>query len=325
MSNTLFSQMAQDGFEMVDSSFCVGTWRNYAVTLRHFSGKSYYVYVAIRVESAQNKLRKTIRAAIKTAGVKKCNINQVNKNYLLSTVTFGKEEREENAMRAYLDVLTSALRDAGVAPANTCAVSGAANPDSLCMMMNQAYFGFQPVNAAAVRQSGYEAQAKAEENENNGSYLTGAVGALLGALVGMAANLLLIVLLNRVSAWLFALVPVASMFGYKTLRGKTNKLAVVIVLLACILMVPILEFSAASIELARQYDLPFGEALGYVGERFFEAEVLKEALPDMLRLLLFMGLGLLIGWGYLQNSLNSTKIKSAQAQLDSMRPNPNRQ
>ena len=49
---------------------------------------------------------------------------------------------------------------------------------------------YQPVNAAALRQQGTQAREKAEENQTNGSYLLGLIGAILGTLVGLIPNLL---------------------------------------------------------------------------------------------------------------------------------------
>ncbi len=325
MEKTLFPQMGQYGFAPIGDSLCVGTWKNYAVTLRYVNGKTYYVYVALRVDSARSALRKTLRTALKTAGIKKCSVNQVTQNYLMGMITLGNVESEESDVRTFLDVLINALRDAGVAPANTCAVTGAANPDSLCLITNQKFYGYQPVNATAIRQSGYEARAKAEENENNGSYLTGLLGAILGTLVGMVANLVTIVFAHRIYSLLFALIPMAAMFGYKLFKGKTNKVSIVIVCVLSILAVPTLELLTLAILGVKENDFTFSESLSLFAENFFDSELLKETGPEMLQFLLFMALGLFFSWGYVNGSLNSTQLQNTQAQLDSMRPNPNRQ
>ena len=323
MENTLFSKLAQFGFEPVGADFCVGTWKNYAVTLRRFNARSYYFYVALRVDSARGALRKTLKAALKTAGIKGASVNQVAQNYLMGMIGIRKAEDEESSVRALFDTLTDALRDAGVQPADSCAVTGASNPDSLCLMTSQQFFGYQPVNAAAIRQSGYEAQAKAEENENNGNYLTGIVGAILGTLVGIAVNLLTIVFAQRIYSLLFALIPMAAMFGYKLFKGKTNKASIGIICVLSILAVPVLELLALTIIGARESDVSFFDALSFFASRFFDPDILKETGPEMLKFLLFMALGLIVGWSYMSNSLNSTKIQSSKMQLDSMRPNPN--
>lgn len=321
MQNNLFPKLLQFGFEQIDEKICVGTWKNYAVMLRHINGKNYYVYMSVRVQNARNTLRKTLRNAVKAAGIKKANVNQVMPNYVMAMLTV--EQDDPAKVSGFLDTLTEALRGAGVEPADTCALTGAANPDSLCVMMTQKYFGFQPVNAAAVRQSGYEAQAKAEDNENNGNYLTGILGAILGALVGIAVNLLTIAIGRRIYSILFALIPVASMFGYKLFKGKANKSSIVIVCVLSLLAVPVLEFLTCAIVLTQETYISFSESMSYWFEHFFDSDVLKETGPEMLKFLLFMALGLFIGWNYVNNSLNSTKIQSTKAQMDSVRPNPN--
>ena len=90
MENTLFQSMEQFDFAPVNQRLCVGTWKNYAVTLQQYSGRNYFVFVAVRVESARSALRKSLRAALKEAGIKHCSVNQVMKNHIQATVTVAR-------------------------------------------------------------------------------------------------------------------------------------------------------------------------------------------------------------------------------------------
>ena len=321
MDNTLFQEIARFGFKPVDQKVCVGTWRNYAVALNNYAGKAFYYYVAIRLPKASRDLQKAVVAAYKAAGLKNASVLSAGPNSLHGIYSLPQGDVGAN-FAAFLDLLTATLAQNGAAPANTCAVTGAANPDSLCFMMNPSFPGFQPVSGSAVRQDGYEAQAKVEENENNGSYAMGILGALLGMLVGVAVNVLTIVFLQRYFSILFALVPVAAMFGYKLFKGKLNKVSIIIVLVLSVIAVPLMEFLALAFTIAKEYDIPVGMALDGTSQVFFQAEALKELGPEMLKMLLFMVLGVFISFSFLRNQLNSTQVKGSQLQLDSMQPNP---
>ena len=80
MENPIFSAMTQYGFQTVDPYVCVGTWKTYAVTLRRFTAQSLSVNLAVRLGKPDKALRKTLRAAVKAAGLKKCAVNNVQAN-----------------------------------------------------------------------------------------------------------------------------------------------------------------------------------------------------------------------------------------------------
>ena len=322
MNNELFSALQQYGFKPVNDSFCVGTWRNYAVALQKFGGKLYYAYLAVRFDQVPKGLKKTLNNEIRQPGLKLGGVERVMKNFIHMSLSFPKSMDPTVFFAERMDAITGALGRNGVAPANSCAVTGAASPDSLCLIMDPNCFGYQPVCGSAVRQSGYEAQAKVEDNENNGSYLTGLLGAVLGMLVGVGVNLLTMVFLKHYYVALFALVPIAAMVGYKLFKGRTDKISIVIIIVLSVIAVPLMEFLFLAIDLSREYDAPLGECMKLVKELFFEPEVTKETVPEMLKMLLFMALGVGISWGFISKRLNSTQVRSSKLQLDSMQPNP---
>ena len=322
MDNILFQEIARFGFKPVDQKICVGTWRNYAVALNNYAGKAYYYYAAIRIPKGSRELLKAVTEAYKAAGLNKnASVLQAGPNCIQGIFTQPKEDLG-GCFARFLDTLTGTLAQNGVAPANTCALTGAPNPDSLCFMMNGTFLGYQPVCGSAVRQSGYEAQAKVEENENNGSYLTGFIGALLGMLAGVAVNLLTLVFLQRFFAVLFALVPVAAMFGYKLFKGKLDKVSIIIVIALSVVAVPLMEFLTLAIGFAREFGVPFSVSVQALSEMLQDPEVKKSVIGDLLKMLLFMALGVFIAFSFLRGQLNSTKSGSSQMALDSMRPNP---
>ena len=321
--NEYLSSLSQFGFTPVGAAFCVGTWNNYAVALQRFSGRAYYVYLAIRIQKSQAKaLKKALNAAVKATGVKVGGVDRVMPNFLHASFSFSKTEDPASRFANWMNTLTAALRANGVYPANTCAVTGAANPDALCLLTNPNFFGYQPVCSSAVRQSGYETQTRAEQNEASGSYLTGFVGALLGALVGIAINLVSILFADLMVAALFALIPIGAMFGYKLFKGKTDKVSIIIIVALCVAAIPVIVLLEIAYALMHNLGLALGDALGYAMELITDGEFLSSITRDLLMMILFMGLGVLFAWRYLSSQLNSTQLQSARLQLDTMRPNP---
>ncbi len=322
MDNTLFQEIARFGFKAVDQKICVGTWRNYAIALNNYGGKAYYYYAAVRMPKASRDLQKALTEAYKAAGLNKnASVLQAGPNCVHGIFTLPKEDLG-TVFSTFLDTLTATLAQNGAAPANSCALTGAPNPDSLCFMTNPSFLGYQPVCGSAVRQSGYAAQAKVEENENNGSYLTGFLGALLGMLAGVAVNLLTLVFLNFYSSFLFALIPIAAMFGYKLLKGKMDKTALIIVILLSVVAVPLMEYLTLALSIAKEYGISIGTAMQGTLQLLQYPEVKKEVIGDVLKMLLFMGLGVFFAFSFLRNQLNSTQTKGSQLMLDSMQPNP---
>lgn len=321
MENEMISGMRQYGFQAVTPYVCVGTWKNYAVTLRRFTRQSYYVYLAVRLGKANSQLRKTLRAAVKAAGMKKAAVNSVQANTVMGSFSFG-DSGSLAGLTAFLELLTNTLRENGVGPANTCAVTGAPNPDSLCMLQRQNCYGYQPVCASAVRRETSAVQERVEENENNGSYLTGTLGAVLGAILGIGVNVLTILFLERIFSLLFALVPIGAMFGYKLCKGKTNKYSLLIVIVLSVLAVPVMIYLSTALSFVRELKTPLGEALRVTGEIFFTGSFLREILGDLVKMLIFMALGVAFAWGYMREQLNVNRLEGANVHLESLRPNP---
>ena len=322
MANETFAQLSQFGFTPVNDAVCVGTWNNYAVELQRYSGRTYYTYLAIRIPKADKAVKKACNAAFKAAGLKRATVMGVAPNFVQAACTLEKGDAEVPCFRTFMDTLTGTLARNGIAPANTCALTGAPNPDSLCLVLNNKYMGYQPVVGAAVRQGNYDLQARVEENENNGSYASGFVGALIGALLAVAINVAAMVFTDRMYAILFALVPIFAMFGYKLFKGRTNKGSLIILLLLSLLAIPLMVYLTVTVSIVREYGVPLGDALRAAGQIVVNPEYLAEVRGTLLMMLLFMALGLLIAWRFIRGQLNSTRVQTSNLQVETMRPNP---
>ena len=316
--NELFSAFSRYGFES-EGVLGYGTWQNYAVTLQRLSARTYYIHVAVRLAEKPAKVGKILQKALKGRKIKN---QRFTKNTLIFSLNLPKGEDAAAAMASQLDAITEALRLNGIGPADTCAISGAPRPESLCLAPVDGLVSLQPVCAAAVRSQEAATREKVEENQENGSYALGFVGALLGMLVGLIPNLLTILFAERVSALLFALVPIASMFGYKLMKGKMSKGSVVIVILLSLLGVLVIPFLELVFYFVRDYGAPVGEAISTAGQLMGSPEFLSEILSELLQLLVFMALGILFAWRYMSGNVNSNVVQGAALQTASLRPNP---
>ena len=319
--NDAFIALSGLGFETA-GKVCFGTWNNYAILLRQGTGKNLFATFAVRLPKVMFDGRKELFREVKENSGNKLKPAGITKTSISFSIPIGKAENLSGFLSTSLKILTEALRNAGVAPADTCAATGADRPDSLCLMTKDNVQSFQPVCAAAIRDKDVMTREKAEENQENGSYLMGFVGTLLGMLVGLIPNLLSIIFASTIWSLLFALVPLCAMFGYKLFKGKMSKGSIVIVIVLCLFGVLLIPLFEITITLIREYGLALSDALGWATTLMLEPDVLSEISGELLQLLLFMALGIFIAWRYMSGSTNSSQVSGTEAQLATLRPNP---
>ena len=311
----VFAALSGHGFEIA-GDVCFGLWKDYAVSVRsHPNG--HQIELAVRTDKKNKAL---VRTLIKEAR------RQVRGKDVISCVNAGnavffvlrslRKAGGGEALPAALDLFTDLLRKNGLPPAETCAVCGGDHTDSLCMESS-----YQPVHAACMRRRAASTRDAVEDNENNGSIPLGIVGALLGTLAGLIPNVLTIVFLDRIFALLFALVPLAAMWGYRKFRGRQNAAAIVIVVLLSLASVLLLEVIVTAIAVAREFEAGLGLSLGFAFMYLFSAEGFVLFLRDSLMEWLFMGLGIFIAWRYLRQT-NAVRLRDLDAALSTLRPDP---
>ncbi len=311
---TLFPVLAPLGFETVGAA-CCGTWRGYAVTVRGLQYSLFQLGFAVRVDKKNTVLNKTLKTALK-AQLGKVFGGVVNQgNSLLFNLRFDEKSNLAEQFRVYAEAICQALAQNGVGPACTCAVCQGASPESLCLIDV-----FQPVHASCVQQKVVDAKDAAAENQQNGSYLTGTLGALLGALVGTIPTILLLLLSDTISAFLFALVPLAAMFGYRLFKGKSDTVSIVIIVIISILSVGFIALACIIWEIMDMFGCNLFQAFSLIGY-MLDWNDFFDILGSFWKGFLFMGLGIFISWSYLSKT-NSTQTQNAEAQLSTLRPNP---
>ena len=304
-----------------------GSWNNYAAAVYKYLVNTCYVSLAVRLDKIPSDAKKSIRQTLKQAG-KKYRLARLDKQTALFTAAFGKKDDLAQELPACLNLLTGALRAAGIGPADTCFKSGQPYPDSLCLVAIGQFASCQPVRAAALREESAKVQQKTEENENNGSYLFGLIGAILGMLVGVAVNVLMIAATEKIYALLFALIPFAAMFGYKLFKGKLTKASLGIIVVLCLIALVLMPFVQTVIGVQQTVKkefgrtLPLGDAIDVARKVVAQKGFLKEISGDLVKYVIFMALGLLIAWNYIRRQTNVAQLGAEKALLDTLCPNP---
>lgn len=318
----ILTALSELGFGNV-GAFHYSAWKGYAVSLRRITAKNFFADVAVRLDKIPGTLRKALAAAVKPYGIKISGSAAITRTTVSFNFTTGKNPDAKAELTEKLDAIAAALRDNAITPADTSALSGAAMPDSLCLVPTGNLITYQPVRAEEIRQQNAKLQEKAEDNEQNGSYGLGFVGALLGALVGLIPSVLLAFFADLISAWLFALVPICSMFGYKLFKGKMGKPAIAIVILMSLLAALVIPYVSVVAACVHELGDPLGLAMAEAFDYLRDPDVLQGILGIFLKILLFAGLGVFLGWSFLGRQTNSAVLKNAEEMTATLRPNPN--
>ncbi len=301
------------GFEELNGVF-FGTWQGYAVS--QFMNQGFYSFqFAVRTDKKDAQLRKTLLADMKARCAKRCRGVILQGSSVLFNMMFDRKQPYSEQMKAFLDAMAAALRSAGVAPAQTCAHCGGHSPDSLCLVGTSN----QPVHAACVRSAREAVVEKAQSNQESGSYLAGFIGAVLGTIIGLIPNVLTMLYAERIYALLFALVPLAAMFGYRLFKGRKDKAAIVIIVLLSVLAVFVQQTIYVVIELTKEYGVTFAEAFDATREFLFTSEGVSAMMQDCAMQFVFMALGIVIAWRYLAQT-NTGAVAHAEAAASTLRP-----
>ncbi len=306
------SALCNLGFETAGSR-CFGVWNGFAVSVHH-SAPSDYFDLAVRAEKNKGReYAQKIRSALRGRSPKVV-LNAVNRDHITFASSLNKKSSAEGQLRLILDLITAVMTDCGFGPADTCVVCGKDHPDSLCLLST-----YQPVHAACVGSFAETARADAEENEINGSYASGTIGGILGVLVGLVPSLLSILLFDRIYAALFALVPLCAMWGYRKLRGKRSHGSIVIVIVLSLLGVVLLEFLAVAISFKQELGMSIVPAMRYTLNYLFSSVGIGVLLQESISELLFMALGIILAWRYL-NHTNAGSLAAAETAGKTLRP-----
>lgn len=167
------------------------------------SKKAFTVYITT-AEAVKGKLLKAVSQKAKEDKVR------LSVNHRMVFFKAGLKNGEGmDAVLAKINIAVRALRENGVNPPVKCAICSRDGADAF-VRLPEGIMIYDAVHRECLNKALHEAAAV--EEENPGSYAMGALGAFLGAIVGIIPAFIGIYALNIVSAWLFALIPIAAYY-----------------------------------------------------------------------------------------------------------------
>lgn len=226
-------------------------------------------------------------------------------------VVSARDEQLAGLFRAGMDLVTGELRACGTTLSDACPLCRQKGCDGYAIVGG----GYVPVHQHCCQSRSGDTVARAALNNLNGNYLTGWIGALLGAVVGLIPTLLLAWFANLISAWLCALVPLGAYYGYKLLRGKMDRMATVATVIASLLQVFVLEQALNYLYIVRYMGLwpSVSAAVRY----YFEINEIGDMVVGMIQPLIFIVLGIVIVGGIIKRT-NQNDTVDAGAMLGSL-------
>ncbi len=311
--NQILKALETLGFE-ASGGISYGIYKGYAMDMSPSDGY-YTLRIAAKAPSTDKALKKELKADISQAGAP-MSLSEISEDGISFIMRLNKKSPYEQQEAVILDAAVSILRSRGFAPMDACAICGGGSPDSLCLAPN-----FRPVHSACIKNMHEHTKDSIEHNEQNGSYLTGILGAILGALVGLVPSILTAFLLDKIYAILFAVVPIASMWLYKKFNGKNNKASIVIIVILSLLSVFVLQFMIVGIAFRDEYNISYGQAMAVVMEVFLNLDGFVFVVKNSLVELFFMLLGIMFSWQYICRT-GAAVLKDSEYLVSTLRPNP---
>ena len=271
----------------------------------------YYVMLFLDVASIPEDAKESLNASLKGWG----KVADCKKQKLSLTV------RPRKYPGAHADAVREALKAvsaAGFKPNEVCPKCGQTGCDvaAVCGVHE-----FRPTHRACLQGNAEDISEKADKNAQNGSYLLGILGAILGMLVGTLPTLLTVVFLDYEYAILFALMPVCAYFGYKLFGGKMNTAAIVVTVIMAVLGVYMVMF-----ECAVYSDIAYGgyllrDALPLLLDYMLVGENWVILTGDLWVEFLFAALGVWFSWRLISRTSKSA-LADAEAVIELAVPYP---
>ncbi|BCN32810.1 hypothetical protein [Anaeromicropila herbilytica] len=302
--------LSRKGFQKYESAM-LGVIEGYPVMITKAANSSSQASITYSIDG---KVTRKVMKALSKLGYAGLGKNSVKVNFSLKDKKF--EEKYDNATTK----VVKALQELGIMPQTACPICGSSECDSYALMGE----GYQPVHAKCVKNYQVGIKEKTEKNELSGNYFTGLIGALLGGVVGSVPNILSILWANKIYAVLFALIPLCTYYGYKLLRGKLNKVCVVITMLVSIIAVFFIEFAVTVMMVVDQFGFTIQESFTTCLDMMKTPEAFKEVFfnSDSITSFIFVIIGIIITWSQISTT-NHSIVSSAEEISKTLTPNLN--
>lgn len=238
----------------------------------------------------------------------KCKLNTVdlNRTYRVRELTIGQRgitvifhdnPGTMKKIRAFLDWFMPLLEESGATKVSVCNECGCdiMSDDGWVLIDGVAHHMHTACKEKVKQELAAEAQER--EEEDGGSYLTGALGAIVGALIGAVAWAL-VMMLGYVTSLVGLLIGFLAEKGYNLAKGKQGKGKIAVLIVAIVLGVLLGTVAADVISLAQMIssgelvDFTYGDIPAFILFLLLnDGEYLTATLSNMGMGLLFAGLG----------------------------------
>lgn len=287
-----------------------GVFHGYAATFCEGSG---FKQMTITTHFSDPAQRYELDKALNQPGV----TSQYNvRNLLVApnclTVVFNDTVGTMKKIKAFVDFLMPLLDTHGAAKAEVCSECGGLIQNDGVWMLRDNTAAFYVHEACGRRvQETLEAENTRRKEEENGSYLSGVVGAVIGAALGAVVWAILL-MLGYIVGLVGLLIGFLAEKGYTLLKGKQGKAKIAILIIAVIFGVLLGTAAGTCLQVVQvinenQLDMAFfPDIMSAVLE---DGDVQGEIAANVLIGLLFAGIGV---FGMLYNEskkLSGEKVK----------------
>ena len=262
MIGSALKKMAKENGMQVAHGVAYGVYRGYALTMCEGNGwKALEFATRFADPAAQNDLERKLNAVDlkRTYRVQSLEIGQRS-----IAIQFLDNPGTMKKLLAFLDWFLPMLEESGATKADICNECGQQTYGGDCWVLidGVAHYMHAACKENVKRELANEAQAAKEEN--TGSYLTGMLGAIGGALIGSVVWAV-VLMLGYVASIVGLLIGFLAEKGYNLAKGKQDKGKIAVLVIAIVLGVLVGTVAADAISLAQMiasgelYEFTYGE------------------------------------------------------------------
>lgn len=251
-------------------------------------------------------IKKDLKRAVKKYAV----VTYIGKEHMLAIVA-NQPKKFAERYQGMSAAVVAVFAENNVRPVDVCPYCKQAG----CDVIAQHKTGYQAVHNACLRNEQDKIKAAAEDNLNNGSYLLGIIGAVIGGLLACIPSVLSTLWAETAYAILYALIPLGIYYGYKLFKGKMDRVALVVTIVLSLffaLMVDVLTVIAFMVS----EGLPLNLLILLIVDKEF---LIDFFVRDGLISLVFTGLGVFWTWGQISKT-SYTAVARTEETLASVIP-----
>lgn len=287
-------KFAKENGMNVSSGVAYGALRGYAATLSEGSG---YKQIVVTTKFSDPAKVQELQSQL--------NQKNITREYRVKNLTFtpgtiiivfNDTVGTMKKIAAFIDWVFPLLGAAGASTADFCGECGGHLEAGCWKLINGVAFHMHESCAEKVRNQVAE-ENEARKQETDGTYLMGAVGAVLGAALG-AVVWALVLLGGYVASIVGLLIGWLAEKGYNLFRGRQGKGKILVLVIAIVLGVLLGTFAADAISVAQLISETEGAIITYSDIPAFlldlfitDGEYRSAALSNIFMGLLFAGLG----------------------------------